>query len=120
MNTLVQIVVRLSTLKLDRARDTKKTAKIYAPFVIKVDVLLSLSIPAITRERQYKVLKIVTYTMYLITVTDIEKPTLEVHRIVFDNHAECVSLATAVNQLRDPISTKKNCRSVQSFYYDLP
>ena len=37
MNILVQIVVRLSTSKLDRARDTKRTAKIYALFVTKVD-----------------------------------------------------------------------------------
>ena len=65
-------------------------------------------------------LKIVTYTMYLITITDIEKVNVEVHRLVFDNHAECVRLAEAVNQVRDPISTKKNCRSVQSFYWDLP
>lgn len=72
------------------------------------------------RGHQYKVLKIVTYTMYLITVTDIENPEFEVHRLVFDNQRDCVRLAEAVNQLRDPISTKKNCRSVQSFYYDLP
>jgi hypothetical protein len=31
-----------------------------------------------------------------------------------------VRLAEAVNQVRDPISTKKNCRSVISYYYDLP
>jgi len=66
------------------------------------------------------VLKIVTYTMYLITVTDIEKVDVEVHRLVFDNHAECVALAKAINQVRDPISTKKNCRSVISYYEDLP
>ena len=65
-------------------------------------------------------LKIVTYTMYLITITDIEKVNVEVHRLVFDNYAECVALAKAINQVRDPISTKKNCRSVQSFYWDLP
>ena len=65
-------------------------------------------------------LKIITYTMYLITITDIETANVEVHRLVFDNHKECVRLAEAVNQVRDPISTKKNCRSVQSFYWDLP
>ena len=65
-------------------------------------------------------LKIVTYTMYLITITDIEKVDVEVHRLVFDNHAECVALAKAINQVRDPISTKKNCRSVISYYEDLP
>ena len=36
------------------------------------------------RGHQYKVLKIVTYTMYLITVTDIENPEFEIHRLVFD------------------------------------
>ena len=36
-------------------------------------------------------LKIVTYTMYLITVTDIETANVEVHRLVFDNHKECVA-----------------------------
>ena len=65
-------------------------------------------------------LKIVTYTMYLITITDIEKVDVEVHRLVFDNHAECVALAKAINQVRDPISTKKNCRSVISYYEDVP
>ena len=65
-------------------------------------------------------LKIITYTMYLITVTDIETANVEVHRLVFYNHAECVALAKAINQVRDPISTKKNCRSVQNFYWDLP
>ena len=65
-------------------------------------------------------LEIITYTMYLITITDIETANVEVHRLVFDNHAECVRLAEAVNQVRDPISTKKNCRSVISDYWDLP
>lgn len=70
------------------------------------------------RGLQYKVLKIVTYTMYLITVTDIENPTFEVHRLVFDNQKECVALAKAINQIKDPIVNKKNCRSVQSFHYE--
>jgi len=70
--------------------------------------------------QEKKLLKIVTYTLYLITITDIEKVNVEVHRLVFDNHAECVALAKAINQVRDPISTKKNCRSVQNFYWDLP
>ena len=65
-------------------------------------------------------LKIVTYTMYLITITDIETKNIQVHRLVFDNHKECVRLAEAVNQVRDPISTKKNCRSVISYFEDLP
>ena len=65
-------------------------------------------------------IEIITYTMYLITITDIETANVEVHGLVFDNHAECVALAKAINQLRDPISTKKNCRSVQNFYWDLP
>ena len=66
------------------------------------------------------VLEIITFTMYLITITDIENPNVEVHRLVFDNHAECLALATAINQVRDPISTKKNCRRVISYYWDLP
>jgi len=65
-------------------------------------------------------LVIITYTMYLITITDIEKASVEVHRLVFDNHAECVALAKQINQVRDPISTKKNCRSVINYYWDLP
>ena len=65
-------------------------------------------------------LKIVTYTMYLITITDIETKDIQVHRLVFDNQKECVSLAEAINQVRDPISTKKNCRSVISYFEDLP
>jgi hypothetical protein len=65
-------------------------------------------------------LEIITYTMYLITITDIETANVEVHRLAFDNHAECVALAKQINQVRDPISTKKNCRSVRSYYWDLP
>jgi hypothetical protein len=66
------------------------------------------------------VIKLVTYTMYLITITDIESMETQVHRLVFDNHAECVALAKAINQVRDPISTKKNCRSVKTYYWDVP
>ena len=65
-------------------------------------------------------LEIITYTMYLITITDIETKNIQVHRLVFDNHAECVALAKAINQVRDPISNKKNCRSVISYFEDLP
>ena len=65
-------------------------------------------------------LEVITYTMYLITITDIETANVEVHRLAFDNHAECVALAKQINQVRDPISTKKNCRSVRSYYWDLP
>ena len=65
-------------------------------------------------------IEIITYTMYLITITDIETANVEVHRLVFDNHKECVALAKAINQVRDPISTKKNCRSVISYFEDLP
>ena len=65
-------------------------------------------------------LEVITYTMYLITITDIETANVEVHRLVFDNKPECVSLAKAINQERDPISTKKNCRSVIIYYWDLP
>ena len=65
-------------------------------------------------------LEIITYTMYLITVTDIETANVEVHRLAFDNHAECIALATAINQVRDPISTKKNCRRVINYYSELP
>ena len=65
-------------------------------------------------------LEIITYTMFIITITDIESMETQVHRLVFDNHKECVRLAEAVNQVRDPISTKKNCRSVISYFEDLP
>ena len=65
-------------------------------------------------------IEIITYTMFIITITDIESMETQVHRLVFDNHRDCVRPAEAVNQVRDPISTKKNCRSVQNFYWDLP
>ena len=65
-------------------------------------------------------LEILTYTMFIITITDIESMETQVHRLVFDNHRDCVRLAEAVNQVRDPISTKKNCRSVKSYYWDVP
>ena len=65
-------------------------------------------------------MEVITFTMYLISITDIETADVEVHRLVFDNHAECLALATAINQVRDPISMKKNCRSVKSYYWELP
>ena len=33
-------------------------------------------------------LEVITFTMYLITITDIETANVEVHRLVLDNHAE--------------------------------
>ena len=65
-------------------------------------------------------LEIITYTMFVITLKDIETDNLGVHRLVFDNQKECLLLATALNQVRDPISTKKNCRSVINYYWELP
>ena len=65
-------------------------------------------------------LEVIVFTMYLITITDIETASVEVHRLVFDNHAECLALATAINQVRDPIVNKKNCRSVTNYYYNFP
>ena len=65
-------------------------------------------------------LEIITYTMFIITITDIESMETQVHRLVFDNHKECVRLAEAVNQVRDPIVNKKNCRSVKTYYWDVP
>ena len=65
-------------------------------------------------------LEVIVFTMYLITITDIETANVEVHRLVFDNHAECIALATAINQVRDPISSKKNCRSDINYYWELP
>ena len=65
-------------------------------------------------------LEVITFTMYLITITDIETANVEVHRLVFDNHAECITLATAINQVRDPIVNKKNCRRVINYYSELP
>ena len=65
-------------------------------------------------------LEVIVFTMYLITITDIENPNVEVHRLVFDNHAECLALAKAINQIRDPIVNKKNCRSVISYFENLP
>ena len=65
-------------------------------------------------------IEVLVFIMYLITITDIENPNVEVHRLVFDNHAECIALATAINQVRDPIVNKKNCRSVIKYYYNFP
>ena len=65
-------------------------------------------------------IEIITYTMFIITITDIESMETQVHRLVFDNQRDCVRLAEAINQVRDPISTKKNCRSVISYFEDLP
>ena len=65
-------------------------------------------------------IEIITFTMYLITSTDIQTADVEVQRLDLDNHAECLALATAINQVRDPISMKKNCRSVKTYYLYVP
>ena len=65
-------------------------------------------------------LEVIVFTMYLITITDIETANVEVHRLVFDNYEDCLALATAINHVRDPISTKKNCRSVTNYYWEFP
>ena len=58
----------------------------------------------------------VTYfVLFLITIPDIEKDDHAVHRMVFSYKQDCIEMAQALGQLRDPIIGKLNCVEVKNY-----
>tara|TARA_E500000305_G_C3919412_1_gene187350 strand:+ start:466 stop:696 length:231 start_codon:yes stop_codon:yes gene_type:complete len=58
----------------------------------------------------------VTYfVLFLITLPDIQKDDHDVHRMVFSYKQDCIEMAQALRQLRDPIIGKPNCVAVENF-----
>ena len=57
-------------------------------------------------------MQIATYSLILILIRDIElSDEIRVKRLVFDNFIDCIQIATALDQVRDPIVRKKQCRT---------
>ena len=57
-------------------------------------------------------MQIVTYSLILILIRDIElSDEIRVKRLVFNNLNDCLQIAQALDQERDPIARKKQCRT---------
>jgi len=57
-------------------------------------------------------MEIATYSLILILIRDIELPDeIRVKRLVFNNLNDCLQIAQALDQVRDPIARKKQCRT---------
>ena len=57
-------------------------------------------------------MQIVTYSLILILIRDIElSDEIRVKRLVFNNLNDCLQIAQALDQVRDPIVRKKQCRT---------
>ena len=57
-------------------------------------------------------MEIATYSLVLILIRDIEIPDeVMLKRLVFNNFTDCIQIAQALDQERDPIARKKQCRT---------
>ena len=57
-------------------------------------------------------MEIATYSLILILIRDIELPDeIRLKRLVFNNLNDCLQIAQALDQVRDPIARKKQCRT---------
>ena len=57
-------------------------------------------------------MQIATYSLILILIRDIElSDEIRVKRLVFNNLNDCLQVAQALDQVRDPIARKKQCRT---------
>jgi hypothetical protein len=62
-------------------------------------------------------MQIATYSLILILIRDIELlEEIRVKRLVFNNLNDCMQIAQALDQVRDPIARKKQCRT--NFTYE--
>ena len=59
----------------------------------------------------------ITFPLYLILVPDIEKEEYTVHRLHFEKQDVCLHFAKALDQVRDPIARKKQCRPIKNYAY---
>ena len=63
-------------------------------------------------------MELATYTLILILIRDIELPDeIRVKRLVFNNFNDCIQIAKALDQVRDPIVRKKQCRTNMTYTY---
>ena len=57
-------------------------------------------------------MEIATYSLIVILLKDIELPSsMDVRRLVFEDRTDCLRMAVALDQERDPIARKKQCRT---------
>ena len=57
-------------------------------------------------------MELATYSLILILIRDIElSDEIRVKRLVFNNFYDCIQIAQALDQVRDPIARKKQCRT---------
>ena len=57
-------------------------------------------------------MEIATYSLVLILIRDIEIPDkVMLKRLVFNNFTDCIQIAQALDQERDPIARKMQCRT---------
>ena len=62
-------------------------------------------------------MQIATYSLILILIRDIElSDEIRVKRLVFNNLNDCLQIAQALDQERDPIARKMQCRT--NFTYE--
>ena len=62
-------------------------------------------------------MELATYSLILILIRDIElSDEIRVKRLVFNNFNDCIRIAQALDQVRDPIARKKQCRT--NFTYE--
>ena len=62
-------------------------------------------------------MQIATYSLILILIRDIElSDEITLKRLVFNNLNDCMQIAQALDQVRDPIARKKQCRT--NFTYE--
>ena len=57
-------------------------------------------------------MEIATYSLIVILLKDIELPSsMDVRRLVFEDRTDCLRMAVALDQERNPIARKKQCRT---------
>ena len=60
---------------------------------------------------------VITFHLFLILLPDIEKEEYTVHRLQFEKQDVCLYFAKALDQVRDPIARKKQCRPTKNYTY---
>ena len=60
---------------------------------------------------------VITFHLFLILLPDIEKEEYVIHRLQFEKQDVCLHFAKALDQVRDPIARKKQCRPIKTYTY---
>ena len=59
------------------------------------------------------------FTLFLITLPDIETDKHQIHRLVFHDYETCMYIASALNQKSDPWVGKRNCVEVEDYRVEI-